>query len=269
MEDKEKANAKVICYIIKNSFVGELPLVFEDLKTITGKDITINPEIAKAVKEYYEAHSYPLNLAKSKCIISLKNREYGEGIENMYFDPDQRLVFKVNFKDLTTEIVKEIPLTEGDTIEPIRSLLSQELKKVLPSIFKEPSVLVLAVIKGLMYMLDVTISTHSVNLKNKWSGEWISSWQFKWEKGSNSGELTGDINIKGHFYEEGNIQRKVSQKVGSQEIKLADNLAILVCNCIVGVDGKIKSTMSQMEGEFSEALLKKIRRKLPGKDIIQ
>jgi hypothetical protein len=55
-----------------------------------------------------------------KCVLSIKNREFGEGVENAYFDPDQRLAFKVNFQALTAETLKEVPPVEGDIIEPIR-----------------------------------------------------------------------------------------------------------------------------------------------------
>jgi F-actin capping protein alpha subunit len=139
------------------------------------------------------------------------------------------------------------------------------LKKAIPAKFKDANVLVLGFTKGLQMTLDITIVANAINMKNKFTGEWISTWQFVWEKDSAVGKLSGEIKVVGHFFEEGNIQRKVSQKHKEEEIKIEGGIAKKILEYIDSDDTKIRAALEDMEGEFTEELLKKIRRKLPGK----
>jgi hypothetical protein len=85
-----------------------------------------------------------------------------------------------------------------------------------------------------------------------------------WEKDSTVWKLSGEIKVVGHFFEEGNIQRKVSQKHKEEEIKIDGSIAKKIMEYIDSDDTKIRAAIEDMEGEFTEELLKKIRRKLPG-----
>jgi hypothetical protein len=48
------ANLKVIKFFIKNSPVGEVQDILEDISTIAGQEFLQNPEIKQQLQEYYE-----------------------------------------------------------------------------------------------------------------------------------------------------------------------------------------------------------------------
>ncbi|CDW79564.1 f-actin capping protein alpha subunit [Stylonychia lemnae] len=52
---------RVIKFFIKNSPVGELADVLEDISNIIGQDFLKQPEIKQALREYYEAHKIQLS----------------------------------------------------------------------------------------------------------------------------------------------------------------------------------------------------------------
>ena len=50
------ANLKIIKYFIKNSPVGEVQDVLEDIANIVGNDFLASPDVKQALREYYETH---------------------------------------------------------------------------------------------------------------------------------------------------------------------------------------------------------------------
>ena len=58
--------------------------------------------------------------------------------------------------------------------------------------------------------LVVVISSEKPNLRSYWAGRWTSTWSVKW--GSNV-EVTGEIKIQAHYFEDGNIQLHTNRPI--------------------------------------------------------
>jgi hypothetical protein len=52
---------RVIKFFIKNSPVGELADVLEDISNIVGQEFLKSPEVKQALREYYETHKIQLS----------------------------------------------------------------------------------------------------------------------------------------------------------------------------------------------------------------
>ena len=68
---------KVIKFCIKNSPVGEQKDILEDISNIIGADAINTPEVKQALRDYYEAHLYHLEIQGSdrKVVIDALGRQ--------------------------------------------------------------------------------------------------------------------------------------------------------------------------------------------------
>jgi hypothetical protein len=107
------------------------------------------------------------------------------------------------------------------------------------------------------------ISAHNYNYKNFWSGEWLSFWQLK--KSSDAFEIIGDIKISTYYYEEGNVQFKLSNSfMGKTTTNKHDNeSADQVINFIMKSENKIQEDLEKVYDDLSENYLKPLRRRIP------
>ena len=54
--------------------------------------------------------------------------------------------------------------------------------------------------------MRVNISSHNLNLKNSWGGEWVSTWDIMHTLGTDQFQLVGKIRVHNHYFEQGNIR---------------------------------------------------------------
>lgn len=62
-------NIKVIKYFIKNSPVGEVKDVLDDIANIIGHEFLQQAEIKQALREYYETHLTQIGFADGKTAV--------------------------------------------------------------------------------------------------------------------------------------------------------------------------------------------------------
>ena len=58
--------------------------------------------------------------------------------------------------------------------------------------------------------LVVVISSEKPNLRSYWAGRWTSTWSVKW---GSTVEVTGEIKIQAHYFEDGNIQLHTNRPI--------------------------------------------------------
>ena len=63
------ANLKIIKYFIKNSPVGEVQDVLEDIANIIGNDFLASSDVKQALREYYETHMQHINFEDGRIGI--------------------------------------------------------------------------------------------------------------------------------------------------------------------------------------------------------
>lgn len=106
------------------------------------------------------------------------------------------------------------------------------------------------------------ISSHNLNKKSYWSGEWISSWELIKEQ--SSWKLKGTVKANTFYYEEGNIQFHLETNF-DETIPLGDDdtIAKSVINKIELNENKVQTELDQVYSNFSDNYIKPLRRKLP------
>lgn len=58
--------------------------------------------------------------------------------------------------------------------------------------------------------ITVVLSSEKPNLRNYWAGRWTSTWTIKWGA---SVEVTGEIKVQAHYFEDGNIQLHTNRPI--------------------------------------------------------
>jgi hypothetical protein len=114
--------AKVIKYFIKSAPVGEVNLVLNDVKNITGEKPLEEPEIKQFLKEHFESHRQHIKLSDGRVAmvtdIGRNNpiqNEDGTITDFVYFDT--KLGVKFSFDPKT--LVATIHGTESDFPEAL------------------------------------------------------------------------------------------------------------------------------------------------------
>lgn len=109
----------------------------------------------------------------------------------------------------------------------------------------------------------ILISSHNINKKSYWSGEWLSLWELT--KGQPSWILTGTVRVNTFYYEEGNIQFHLETSF-SETIPFNDDdntLAREVIGKIQSCENKVQTELDQVYNNFSDNYIKPLRRKIP------
>lgn len=102
------------------------------------------------------------------------------------------------------------------------------------------------------------LSSHNLNLKNFWTGEWLSFWSLS------NNKLEGRVLLNTYYFEEGNVQFKLkkqfNQTLTSKEL---NELSEEVINTIKRLEDGIQSELDQIYDSLSDNYLKPLRRRMP------
>lgn len=83
----------------------------------------------------------------------------------------------------------------------------------------------------------IEISCHNNKLDSFWSGEWQSTWTL------NGGKLSGELKIRCHYFEMGNIQFNLDKTFDNVAVKDASSPKDIV-DAIKTVEDKVSPTIS-------------------------
>jgi hypothetical protein len=116
----------------------------------------------------------------------------------------------------------------------------------------------------LLWKINLIISSHNLNHKNFWCGEWLSNWELdKIENGKYL--LKGSVRANTYYYEEGNIQFNLKSDFEENltNDSEGESLARDVIHLIETRENKIQMDLDQVYDNFSDNYIKPLRRKLP------
>lgn len=107
------------------------------------------------------------------------------------------------------------------------------------------------------------LSSHNLNIKNFWSGEWLSLWEIKQE--SDKYLLKGNVKLSTYYYEEGNVQFKLNkiyeEKVASNN-NIKDDVSAIIKE-INNNENNIQLELDVIYDSLSDEYLKPLRRRMP------
>ena len=109
------------------------------------------------------------------------------------------------------------------------------------------------------------ISSRNVNLGAYWSGSWRSRYAVQASGGS--AKVSGRVQVKAHYFEEGNVQMKESKELPEVEVDLAGKdagaSAVAVLKAISAHESKLQVALAEVYTSMDDKVLKDMRRTLP------
>uniref|UniRef100_A0A7R9YCR6 F-actin-capping protein subunit alpha n=1 Tax=Pinguiococcus pyrenoidosus TaxID=172671 RepID=A0A7R9YCR6_9STRA len=105
--------------------------------------------------------------------------------------------------------------------------------------------------------LSIVIAGTKLNLRNYWAGSWNSSWQF------DGTELTGKVKIRGHYFEDGNVQLQVEKDIPAITVARGSKQAEEVVKAISEAEQALQRGLEESYQSMSETTLQAIRRVMP------
>lgn len=174
----------------------------------------------------------------------------------LYFDPvtNEKFVF-----DSLQDIAQILPETVERNIiqEPLVKAIFECVFRFVDDYFPQGQTIVTP---GNGDIIHICYSAKINNPSNYWSGKWLGNWKYNLSKNS----LSGYINIKVHYYENGNVQLTRNK---SYDVKLAkknpEDIGKEIEMYLTKFNNDIKTDLSENFSNLSENSVKLLRRALP------
>ena len=194
---KEKEQLEIAKHFILSSPPGQITAVLEDFKALLPPSLMTPAIIESLCAQYASLNGSlvidPNNKENGKQVISSHNQKSASE-----YITSSGSIIKVNHTENTfTGDVGS--LAEGSGLH---SELVIELEKYMKAYFAQENQ-GFGVYKVEDGKLVVVIYGNRISLKNFWSGAWYSAWTINPADG---GHISGKLNFKSHYYEEGNVQ---------------------------------------------------------------
>lgn len=273
---------KALHYFIRESTVGELNYIIDDISSILGnKDFMQEPEIVEALRTYYEQHlTHHILSTGDKVVVSQHARQEktpvqqeGEGDEQaedkpsefVYLDQARNSKFTLDVITGQCKIIEGDFKSENEAVQTFKQALVESLDKYIQDFYKENTTLGTVTILGEEQIeAHIEISCHNLKHSNFWGGEWLSRWTLKHTLGSSDFEVTGAINVVNHYFEQGNIQIKLDKNFESVDGAVKDgDAAQSIISKIGQLEENYQASLETMYEDISENHMKSLRRKLP------
>lgn len=105
----------------------------------------------------------------------------------------------------------------------------------------------------------VGITSKNVQLGNFYTGEWVSKWKIT------KGSIEGNINIKAHFFESGNVQFNQKKNL-KKEFQFQENMAESaksIMKTIENFESEVQAHLNQLYEDMPNGFFKNLRRVTP------
>lgn len=112
----------------------------------------------------------------------------------------------------------------------------------------------------------VVAAAEKTKLSAFWSGRFVSRWKLSIPEGSKSAEVTGEVKVLCHYFEEGNVQLRSSKKIETPvKIDFTDpaDLAAKLFKLVDETERGVHSELDQLFQDMASTTFKDIRRALP------
>lgn len=236
---------RVIQYFLRNTPVGEHKEVLNDLKSIIGEELLSNEAVQETLVECLASHGTSVDLAGQQAMLTPFGRQ-----GNRFIDPKLAKAFEYNPVTFEAESVEDI-----EASSPKCQLLQAKIDSYLTQHFSETA-------QSRVYEADgnykIFLACPSLNLRNMWTGEWISHWDIS------DSRLTGEVNIRAHYFEEGNLQLN-QKKEFTKPIAAGEDEAWAsgVARAIFECDDQVHKGMHSLYEQIPQTCFKAMRRALP------
>lgn len=228
---------QVVDSLIKNAPPAELDNVSEDILIIFDVSQSV---IKEAVAKFIQSNGVIISgsTIASKWNKHDKSTKFVDYIEKKLFDIDYKTRTLIDIEDFVEDV--SYPNNFEETVTKLQSYGEDHY----------PSLFALNIIPG--DGTRILIYGQKSNPENFYSGTWSSNYYLK------NGNLTGEIKLDIHYYEDGNVRLDFSEKID----EILSNEADLV-KTIEKIEHKITILIIESFNDLNQRTFKNLRRLLP------
>ncbi|XP_042329954.1 F-actin-capping protein subunit alpha-2-like [Sceloporus undulatus] len=250
--------AQVVSRLLKQAPPGEFNEVFSDLRMLVGDDAMMSEEAENLCAVHNKDHFTPVKTEKCEVLLTRHN----ELEENRFLDPQSQVSFKYDH-------LKRIPSDfqthhEETTGEVWRRALYDALKAYVCNHYPEGLCSVFIKDTAVRKIFVACIESHRHKSSAFWNGLWKSEWTFALIPASTSTEVTGNILVQAHYFEDGNMHLTVTKNVEetllvTDKTQTAEEFVKLVKK----VENEVQHGLMEEYRHMNGTYLKSFRRQLP------
>ena len=119
------------------------------------------------------------NLDGTMVAVTPEGHYEPEGEEGVfYLDSARNVVFKLNPGDASVTRHSDGPASSSEDVQNLKNSLTEGLNEYVKATYDPQKSLATVFVEedGSDLGIRINISSHNLNLKNFWGGEWISTW---------------------------------------------------------------------------------------------
>lgn len=232
----------IISQVVSDTPSGEIKEVYNDLITIAGENS--KDSILEAIEQYNVKNTIPVDVEGKQVILSRFNKEGSK-----FFDPLNSLIFSVDH--LNRKGLDVAPYHATSLNEQQQELLSA-LQVYVSKDFTGDKVLAVYPVAEETSKTAIIIVSTKYNPGNFWNG----SWRSEYIHDSNTGQLTGTIDVQVHYYEDGNVSFKSNKNVSVEDCTAP-------IKTIQEIESSFENNLDDSFTELNEKQFKQLRRRLP------
>ncbi|KAK9292534.1 hypothetical protein L1049_020508 [Liquidambar formosana] len=238
-ELSEKQKVEIAKWFLLNSPAGEIQYVAKDVKAVLNDEHVYNMAVSEAFPVYNKSHMICLEMPGRVGDVLVTS--FGQLNENEYLDPRTAQVAVVDHvKQVCTEVRpandEELP---SPYIEEFRCALDAEITKYVDEAYPKGVSSVYCTNgkdvegPGSDFELVVVISAVRHSPQNFCNGSWRSLWNIEFKDDVQMLEVSGNMQVGAHYFEEGNVQLDAQHECKDSTIfQSPDDSAISITNII-------------------------------------
>ncbi|PVV02153.1 hypothetical protein BB560_003402 [Smittium megazygosporum] len=250
---------------LKSGPPGEIDDVFNDIRVIIDDDKQLQEEIGPIlaecnIQQFYAAEiEHPDSSESSKTVALLT--EYNQLDSGSFIDYDAGLSFDFDHLRLEVKNVSVCDTESGQ--DEFRDQLQAEANKYKDEHFPGGHIKVFPNLGKSETSLEyvICIINNKYNPDNYWNGRYQASWKFN----PDTNELNGELSVRIHYYEDGNVQLAISNSFHLEISPSADysSLPKSIFSLISKEEKQFQLNVNKNYAHLNETTFKDLRRKLP------
>jgi len=257
-EISNEEKLQIAKHYLLSSPPGQFHEVLADVKTIVSEEVLS------------ESHVYQYarlsNLRNAKVVVSSNGKKSvvhtaAEVEADNYLDPHDDVVFRLNHLTLEASPSDIAPPSQDEEASSLRRALQAKADSYISASHVTETSGAGVFVKDGNFIIVTT--GEKTNLKNFWSGKWQSSWVVK--VNGSSAELSGDVKLHVHYFEDGNLQMQSSKAFPSASFSFSspEKLAEETFSRIQASENSLQSGLEEMYTNMNNETFKSMRRIMP------
>jgi len=236
-----------------NSPPGEFMEVVTDVRALLPNESMINESAPATFRQYNTEQMIQVDSPGNQHKVLITT--YGEVSDGEYLDPKGNQV--ITYDHIKQEVTGHRPISDelDSSLEALRSAFEKHAFQYVTDHYPNGT----TTVYGKDGNIYVCISAARFNPQNFWNGRFRAVWTF------HNGELTGNIKITVHYYEDGNVQlnSKATQKTAVSESGNPDAIASAAVKAIAKIEAQYQSSLDTSYSTMGDTTYKALRRALP------